>query len=139
MLAGHFQWTEGVGLLSVHRKSVGKVRWTKRSNQKCSDKHQKIIGKLQWLKSRKKSILVTLSPTESARKSSGSVKTSMENLAATLSNLGKYNKARKLVIQTQAVKSAFIGATPLNADGTMANVQEAKETSIMYFDKKGVY
>ena len=50
MLAGHFQWTEGVGLLSVHQKFVGKVRWTRRSDQKCSDKHRKIIGKLQWLK-----------------------------------------------------------------------------------------
>ena len=78
MLAGHFQWTEGVGLLSVHWKSVGKVRWTKRSDQKCSDKHRKIIGKLQWLKSRKKTILVTLSPTESTQKSSGSVKTSVQ-------------------------------------------------------------
>ena len=63
-------------MVLVCSQSIGKVRWTKRSNQKCLDKHWKIIGKLQWLKSRKKSILVTLSPTESARKSSGSVKTS---------------------------------------------------------------
>ena len=38
----------GVGLLLVHRKSIGKVRWTERSDQKCPDKHRKIIGKLLY-------------------------------------------------------------------------------------------
>jgi len=63
--------------MSFGWKSVGKVCWTERSNQKCPDKHRKIIRKLLYSKGRKKSILVTQSPMESTRKSSGSVKTSV--------------------------------------------------------------
>ena len=83
LLAVH--WTSigsghlGVGLLLVHWKSIGKVRWTLWSDQKCPDKHQKIIGKILWWKSKKICILLTLSPTESAQKSSGSVKTSFHH------------------------------------------------------------
>ena len=64
------------GLLSVHWQSVGKVRWTARSAQKCSDQLRRIIGKILWWKSKKIWILLTLSLSESAQKSSGSVKTS---------------------------------------------------------------
>ena len=63
----------------------------------------------------------------------------MDNLAATLRSLGKYKEAEKLAIQTQAVKSTFIGATSNHANATMVNVQEAEETPILNFDRKGVY
>ena len=58
-------WTSiglGVGLLFVHWKSVRKVCQTLWSNQKCPDKHRKIIGKILGSNSRKKLILLTLSP-----------------------------------------------------------------------------
>jgi len=77
LLEFHWSWSFlGVGLLLVHWKSIRKVCWTERSDQKCLDKCQKIIGKLLYSKGRKKSILGTQSPTESAQKSSGSIKTS---------------------------------------------------------------
>jgi hypothetical protein len=76
VLAGHFEWTVAAGLLIVHRFSNGKVRRTERSDQKWPDKQRKVSGKLLGLQSKKNCVLNTLSPTESARKSSGSVKTS---------------------------------------------------------------
>ena len=77
VLVSHFLWTMFAGLLLLHCKSIRTVCWTERSDQKCPDKHWKIIGKLLYSKSRKIAILVTPSPMESARKSSGSIKTSL--------------------------------------------------------------
>jgi len=65
-------------LLSVHQKSVGspsevcwksirKVRWTDKSDQKCPDKQWKLTRKLQDLHNRKISILIAQSLTESSR------------------------------------------------------------------------
>ena len=71
----HWFWSFLVaGLLLVHWQSIRKVCCTEWSSQKCSDQLQKIPRKILWSKSRKISILLTLSPMESARKSSGSVK-----------------------------------------------------------------
>ena len=96
VLVRHFQWTMGVSLLLVNWKSVGKVCWTLWSGQKCLDKQQIIIRKILGSNSRKKSILVTQSPMESARKSSGSVKTSVDppsqaNLAGSVHLVGLAN------------------------------------------------
>ncbi|KIJ91132.1 hypothetical protein K443DRAFT_14657 [Laccaria amethystina LaAM-08-1] len=60
----------------------------------------------------------------------------MENLAPTLRSLGKYTEAEKLVIQAKEIKLRVIEATSHHAIATMANVQEAQETSIINFDKK---
>ena len=63
----------------------------------------------------------------------------MKNLAAILQSLRKDKEPFKLVIQAQNVKSRVIGAKSHYASASMANVQEARETSMMNFDKKGVY
>ena len=76
------------GLLSVHWQSIGKVRLTEMSAQKCSDQLRKLIGKILWWKSKKIWILLTLSPTESAWKSSGSVKTSGTGTVRGIEELG---------------------------------------------------
>ena len=61
------EWSfPGVGLLLVHRNSVGKVRWTEKSDQKFPDKQRKMSGKWLALQSKKNADLDTLSPTESA-------------------------------------------------------------------------
>ena len=41
------------GLLFVHWQSIGKVRWTKWSSQKCLDQLRKILGKILWSKAEK--------------------------------------------------------------------------------------
>ena len=63
----------------------------------------------------------------------------MENLAITLGSLGKCEEAQNLIIQAQELKNKVLLATSHSAIATMANVEEAQETSIMNFDKKGVY
>jgi len=56
-----------VDLLLVHRKSVRKVHWTDKSDQKCLDKQWKLTGKLQHLQDKKFSVLITQSPMESGQ------------------------------------------------------------------------
>ena len=54
-------------LLLVHWKSIGKVCWTDKSDQKCPDKQWKLTGKLQHLHNRRISILTAQSPMESGQ------------------------------------------------------------------------
>ena len=63
----------------------------------------------------------------------------MENLAITYGSLGKCEEAQNLIIQAQELKNKVLLATSHSAIATMANVEEAEETSTMNFDKNSVY
>jgi hypothetical protein len=56
----------------------------------------------------------------------------MENLAATLKQMGKYMEAENIIIQALKAKSTVPGAESPHAIVTVANAQEAQDTELFH-------